>query len=74
MVLPRYKRVGLLQGGWVQFKQGGNVIPMSHCNQFVLDALPVRPLVATAAVHLLAGQVESQIENVSWGVNSRQTL
>lgn len=66
MVLPRYKRVGLLQGRWVQFKQGGDVVPMSHCNQLVLDALPVRPLVATAAVHLLVGQVENQTENVNW--------
>lgn len=60
LFLPGDKGVRLLQGRGVQLKQGGDVAPMSHCNQLVLDALPVTPLVATATVHLLVGQVENQ--------------
>lgn len=51
-LLPWHKRVCLLQRGGVQLKQRGDVVPVSHRHQLVLDPLAVGALVAAAAVRL----------------------
>lgn len=50
--LPRHEWVCFLQRSGVQLEQRSNIVPMSHCNQLVLDVLSVRTLVAAAAVQL----------------------
>lgn len=54
--LPRYERVGLLQRGRVELEQRGDVVPVGHRHQLVLDPLAVGALVATATVHLRRDQ------------------
>lgn len=56
MFLPWYEGVGFLQRGGVELEQRGDVAPMRHRDQLVLDPLSVGPLVATATVHLQKGQ------------------
>lgn len=52
MFLPWYEGVGFLQRSRVELEQRGDVAPMRHRDQLVLDPLSVGPLVATATVHL----------------------
>lgn len=56
MFLPWYEGVGFLQRSRVELEQRGDVAPMRHRDQLVLDPLSVGPLVATATVHLQKGQ------------------
>lgn len=50
--LPWHKRVRLLQRGRVQLKQRGDVVPVSHRHQLVLDPLTERALVGATTIHL----------------------
>lgn len=54
--LPGNERVGLLQRRRVELEQRGDVVPMSHRHQLVLDPLAVIALVATTTIHLHTGQ------------------
>lgn len=54
--LPWHEGVGFLQRGRVELEQRGNVVPVRHRDQLVLDPLAVAALVATATVHLQRGQ------------------
>lgn len=50
--LPWHKWVRLLQRGRVQLKQRGDVVPVSHRHQLVLDPLTERALVGATTIHL----------------------
>lgn len=52
VLLPWHEGVRLLQRGGVQLKQRGDVVPVGHRHQLVLDPLAVGALVAAPAVRL----------------------
>lgn len=54
--VPRDEGIRLLQRGGVQLKEGGDVVPVRHGHQPVLDLLPGIPAAGAAAPPLQRGK------------------